>query len=215
MGTMTSDVVSVRARMGSIRQRRDICGQQIARQEGRLKAIEDEKAELLKAVGLIDRAIQVISANGIGRIESIVTGGLQLVFEDPTLGFSVEKTELTRGNSYKLMPYKGEVRGAAMDTFGGGVVNVIAFLLRMIMIKRFKLGKFLVLDETFNNVSAEYQPMVSSLLKKLSHEHGYTIFAVTHQPILAAAADNVYKLVPREGQSPVIVRLSPEERRLV
>jgi hypothetical protein len=43
---------------------------------------------------------------------------LRQVFDDPTMAFAIEKTELTRGNSYKLVPYQGEVRGPAMETFG-------------------------------------------------------------------------------------------------
>lgn len=85
-----------------------------------------------------------------------------------------------------------------MDSFGGGPVNVIAFLLRVIMVKRFKLAKFLALDESFNNVSSDYLPLVSEMLQKLCREHGFTILAVTHQPVLAGAADRVYRITDEE-----------------
>jgi DNA repair exonuclease SbcCD ATPase subunit len=167
---------------------------QITRLKGKITQLEEDKKMLIKAVGVIDKAITVISANGIGKIESIVSGGLQLVW--PELSFVVEKREGVRGNSYRLLLRKGNVVGPPMDTHGGGPVNVCAFLLRVIMVKRFKLAKFLAIDEGFNNVSADNLPQVSAMLTRLCHDHGFTILAVTHQPILAESADIMYEVGP-------------------
>lgn len=201
-----------RARLAGVHQRLEYENQQAARFEKRMAEIEAEKAELSKAVGLIDKAIEVISANGVGRIETTVTNGLRLVFDDPTLGLKILKKEGARGNSYEPVGQQGEVEGPFLDTFGGGIVNVAAFLLRIIMLKRFKLARFLVLDESFNNVSAQYLPMVSELLRSLARDGGYTIFAVTHQPILALAADRIYRVVPGEdGAPPTILQTTASE----
>jgi DNA repair exonuclease SbcCD ATPase subunit len=185
----------------------------------RIKDLESEKVLLVKAVGLIDRCIQVISANGIGKIESIVSDGLRRVFDDPTLTLVVEKKSLARGNAYSLLVQKdGGEPYDPMKSYGGGVVNVIGLLLRLILIKRFKLAKLMILDEQFNNVSAEYLPTVSALLKTLTDKHGYTILAVTHQPILADAANSIYQVLcgtcgsgdkcncPKRGGKPPILR---------
>lgn len=184
---------------------------QIVRLKNKITQLEEDKKMLVKAVGVIDKVITIISANGIGKIESIVSGGLQLVW--PELSFVVEKKEGMRGNSYRLLLRKGNVAGPPMSTFGGGPVNVCAFLLRVIMIKRFKLAKFLALDEQFNNVSEGYLPQVSAMLTRLCHDHGFTIFAVTHQPILAASADHVYELVP--GELPTLRKLTALEVSLL
>lgn len=76
--------------------------------------------------------------------------------KDKTLGLVVEKKEGARGYSYRLLIKHGDTVGNPMDSFGGGVQNVTAFLLRVILIKRFKLAKLLVVDESFNNVSVDY-----------------------------------------------------------
>jgi len=173
---------------------------QIARLKNKITQLEEDKKQLVKAVGLIDRIIIMISANGISKMESIVSGGLQLVF-GPGYEFVVEKKEGVRGNSYRLLGRHGNISGSLMETFGGGVVNVVAFLLRVIMIKRFKLNKFLAVDESFNNVSEDYLPQVSAMMTKLCHDHGFNILAVTHQPILASAADNIYEV---RGEIPTL-----------
>lgn len=186
---------------------------QVSRLRASIAEIEQNKALLLKAVAVIDAAIKVVSASGIGVIESLVTSGLQLVFGDPTMSLSIDKKENVRGNSYELIGQKGDVRGPIMETFGGGVANVVSFLLRVILINRFQLARCLVIDESFNNVSAEYLPMVSEMLHQLSRARDYKILAVTHQPILAAAAGAVYRVVPNEHRSgsPTLVALTQSE----
>ena len=168
----------------------------IVRLSNKIERLKDESAQLVKAVTLIDKAIEVVSANGIGKIESIVSGGLHQVFKDKTLGLVVEKKETARGYSYRLLIRHGDTIGNPMESFGGGVQNVASFLLRVILIKRFKLSKLLVVDESFNNVSVDNLPNVSAMLKTLAENHGYTILAVSHQSVLAAAAKNIYEVVP-------------------
>jgi len=188
----------------------------IARLKAKILTLEADKVQLVKVVGLLDRAIAVISANGIGRIETIVTQGLQLVFRDPQMGLIVEKTEGKRGNSFRLLIRQGAVKGDPMDTNSGGIVNVIAFLLRVILIKRFKLAQLIILDENFNNVSAEYQPRVSQLLHEMCDKYKFTIFAVTHQPRLIRQADAVYRVSRLENpdgtrQPPTLMKIEGAE----
>jgi len=172
--------------------------QSLSRLHSKIAQIETDKAQLVMAIGLIDRCIQIISANGIGKIESIVSGGLQMVFGDKTMGLVLNKKDGARGSSYELLMRHGDFIGKPMDSFGGGPVNVISFLLRVVMVKRFKLAKFLALDEAFNNVSEGHLGLVSEMLQKLCHDHGFTILAVTHQPVLARAADRVYRITDEE-----------------
>jgi hypothetical protein len=178
---------------------------QVFRLKGKITQLEEDKKQLIKAVGIIDRVITIISANGIGKIESIVSGGLQIAFPQP-YEFVIEKKESARGNNYRLLIRKGNIMGPLMSTFGGGVVNVAAFLLRVIMIKRFRLSKFMAVDESFNNVSEHFLPQVSAMMTKLCHDHGFNILAVSHQPILASAADIVYEVIPGD-ETPLLKRL--------
>jgi DNA repair ATPase RecN len=179
--------------------------------KNRKKVADLEKKKILyvKTSGVLDRLIQVVAANGIGRIEKTVTKGLRAVF-GAKISFVVEKKEGARGTSYRLEVKYGDVQDDPLDTFGGGVVNVTAFLLRVIMVKRFNLAKFLALDEAFNNVSAKYQPKVSQMLQVLVKDYNYKILAVTHQPLLAGAATRVYLVEGPEG-SPSMRLLPPEE----
>jgi DNA repair exonuclease SbcCD ATPase subunit len=178
----------------------------LIRLRAKITQLEQDKVILLKVQGLIDRAITTISANGIGKIESVVSGGLQKVFKKKSYGLVVEKNEGARGTNYELKIKKGPVVGEALGTFGGGISAVASFLLRVLMIKRFKLRKFIVVDESFNNVSPRDQPAVSEMLKKLVDDHGYTILMITHQSRLIGSADKVYEAVPQPHDAPPLLR---------
>jgi DNA repair exonuclease SbcCD ATPase subunit len=177
----------------------------IVRLQDKVKRIEEEKLDLQKALTLIDKCIELVSAHGIGKIEHIVTAGLQQVLkDDEPISFIVEKKETTRGYNYRLLCKQGETIGNPMTTFGGGVQNMCAFLLRIIMIKRFKLAKVIVLDESFNNVNgAANQSRLSKMLHSLANDFGFTILAITGQKRLAEAATRIYEVSGENGK-PVI-----------
>ena len=178
----------------------------LKRNQAKVTELETQKVMNAKALAVIDKAIQVISQNGIGKIESIVSDGLKLVF-DQELQFVIERKEGAKGDSYRLMVQQGDVVGPPIDTMGGGVVNVISFLLRIIMIQRFKLNKFVALDEAMNNVSPDFLPQVSEMLRSLCDDHGYTILAVTQQSLLACAANRVFNV----EAGPLLRELSSDE----
>ena len=160
-----------------------------------MKNLEDRKAHFTKCVAVTDKVIEKVAAQGVGRVEQVVTQGLQLVFGQ-MISCVLEKRVLAKGTTYavkiKVETENGPVIDDPMEAFGGGPVNMIAFLMRMLMIHRFKLAKFMVLDEAFNNVSVSYLPEVSALLKSLTDEHGYDILAITHQTPLSAQSDRTY-----------------------
>lgn len=190
---LQSRISRVHATVSAIQQRHEYEASTIARHTTRIKQLEEEKAELIKAVGVIDRCIQTVSANGIGKIEGMVSDGLRRVYGNKHIGLIIEKKETARGINYRLLVKKGRTVGNPMDSFGGGIQNVVGFLLRLILIKRFKLAPFIALDEQFSNVSPEYQPRIAQLLKTLTGL-GFTIFAVSHQPAITSGATNVYQL---------------------
>ena len=194
---VASRISSFRLGATRLRQQLDYEVSAITRLQDKVRRIEEEKSSLQKALALIDRCIEVVSANGIGKIESIVTAGLQQVFEDENIGMVVEKKETARGYAYRLLVRHGTTIGNPMTTFGGGVQNVVAFLLRVIMVKRFKLAKFICLDESFNNINGSRNlSRMSNMLHSLANDYGFTILAITGQTKLAEAATRIYEVIP-------------------
>ena len=194
---LTQRCASVDEQLVGLIARKVALTEQLAQKQARMAELADKKAFLTKCLTVLDTLIQTVAAKGVGRVEQAVSSGLQLVF-GPDLSCVIERKDGARGTTYRIQIKNstpdGDVIDDPMEAFGGGVVNVTAFLLRVLLLQRFKLQKLLVLDESTNNLSRHYLPAFSSLLRSLADDYGFTILAVTHQPELAQNATKVYEV---------------------
>ncbi len=83
-----------------------------------------------------------------------------------------------------------------MDSCGGGIVDVISLVLRVLILVSAKpaRSKVLYLDESTKHVSPEFRPKVAEFLKSLSRQLGIQILLVTHQKEMLEASDSAYQL---------------------
>ncbi len=161
-----------------------------------LKNCEDQvsllsaSCEVLKVIG--DRKKQ----KTIEVFERVVTSAILEVF-----GFNYQfkidinsegKRILTK---FKLINTDGKELDI-MDSCGGGLIDVISFVLRVLILVSIKprRQRIIYLDETFKHVSVDYRPKVASLLKSLAKQLNIQFLLVSHQPELVEAADTAYEL---------------------
>lgn len=162
--------------------------------ENELDSLEKNVVLLNKVVNLFKHLLDVLLEKKKEDIQQLVTYGLRTVFDDLDLKFHIN-IESKYNNIYTTFKTEqvGVSVGDALDSFGGGVVNVESILLRIITLFQTNLSPYLFLDECFSNLSEEYVENCSLLLKKLCERLGLTIFMVTHQPMMLINADKVYK----------------------
>lgn len=153
-----------------------------------------DMATLEKVSSLFKHLLDSLLDEKKQEIQHLVTYGLKSVFTDQDLKFhiNIEPKYGTISTSFKT-EMVGVAEGDVLESFGGGIVNVESFLLRIITLFQTKLGPFLFLDETFSNLSDEYVENCSSLLKNLCAKLGLTIFLITHNELMLSSADKVYK----------------------
>jgi ABC-type thiamine transport system ATPase subunit len=158
-------------------------------------AHHDEEVALLALTNTaLDALLQQVNAESLGEIERLVTFGLTTVFPDLPLRFSLP-VSVKRGTQWVEPRLQiGAIDAPILDSFGGGPAQVVAFLLRLIVMRRAGLAPLLLLDETFSMVSAQYVPNLSKLLKELSARFHSTFIVVTHDPALAELADHRYEI---------------------
>jgi DNA repair exonuclease SbcCD ATPase subunit len=126
--------------------------------------------------------------------ERVVTLALKEVF-DSNYQFKIEVTSDKRvSTKFKLIDGENELD--LMSAVGGGIVNVVALVLKVLILAsvRPKRSQLLFLDESLNNVSVDYRPRVAKLLKSFSEQLGIQILLVTHAPEFSEVADVVYEL---------------------
>jgi len=134
-------------------------------------------------------------------IENLGTYGLKSVFTDLDLKLHMKIELAARGISTSFeLEEVGVAQGDVMSCFGGGITNIVSFILRIITIFQTKLAPYLFLDECFSNLSEGYVENCSLLLKNLCKKLRLTLFVVTHEEGMINYADNVYKTSSRNNR---------------
>lgn len=171
--------------------------------------IEDArvKQELLQIVGAYLTTFgETAQLNTQKKIEALVTHGLRTVFgEDLTFHL----VPGTRGNQATLdfhisSPADGQdVTTDVLDARGGGVASVVGFLLRLVVLLLSSGSKFMVLDETFAQVSEEYEGRVAEFMRELVDKTKVQIVLITHSQAYTDVADKAYRFRLVDGLTKV------------
>lgn len=88
-----------------------------------------------------------------------------------------------------------------LDSVGGGLVDIISFTLRVLILAsaKPKRSQILFMDENFRCVSPQYREKVGALLKSLAEKLNMQFVLITHQEELLQSADIAYELSKTEN----------------
>lgn len=189
------DLSPVQALFSELDIKRQILETVEARTRKDIVDLGEEMVLLEKTSDVLNSLAKTSREKTIGLIETLVTHALRSIWEEP-FDFRIETVEKRGVTQDQPKLLKDGVEASIMDGHGGGIVNVVAFVLRLIFILKKKpaLRKVVFLDEPFAYVSANYQPKVGELLRELTEKLGIDMLMVTHQEILESYADLVYTL---------------------
>ena len=136
-------------------------------------------------------------------VQELVSQGLTQVF-DEDLGFQVVPKNTGSRFSIDFQIVSHPTPGSTlttpvMEARGGGVAAVAGFLLQVVMILLSDAPRVLFLDETFAQVSAEYEPRLAEFLSQLVDEIGLQIVLVTHSDAFEDVSDASYRASLKGG----------------
>lgn len=139
------------------------------------------------------------------KIEDTVTEGLRAVFlEDMRLEVSTKMVGSRPEVVFNIVSVNEdeELRTGIMDARGGGVAAIVGFLIQAVLVLLTpNLRPIIFLDESFRNVSEEYQAPLGEFIKELCERTGLQVVLVTHQPTIAEYADSHYGFSQRNGKT--------------
>jgi len=151
---------------------------------------------------LIDREV----VDNAKTVESLLTEGLQAIFDDIDLSVRSE-VDVQRGKvsvdllTVQKYPNGSFIEGSSMDSYGGSVSTVQSVLLRIVVLNRRGLRPLLLLDESLAAVAEHYVPRFGQFLSLLSDRMGLDVLAVTHTPALVEAAKTAYRIQKTDGKA--------------
>lgn len=168
--------------------------------EKEIDRLNSEIKILDKVVELFKHLLDELIVDNVKKVDSLVTYGLRVAFPDQNLEF---KAKVKPGKGKIGVEFEttkdGKIIGDPIETFGGSIVVVESFLLRLIVIIKLALRRVLVLDESFDAVDPEYSSNVSKLLQEMCEKLGFDLLLVTHnRTTLPEFAHHVYKAVVDE-----------------
>lgn len=213
------DILAVEQVVSSLLEVKNKLSQELAVLEYREKVLQEscdtlrtqnssllKRGELLKQVCVVlQDLVRLVSTQNLLRIEHLVNEALKDIFYDLNLQFSLVSEVKRDVNQYRISITNGGV-GGTVDSIGGGVLSVVACVLK-IMFNRFtRKYPLVVFDESLSFLSEKYIARASSFLKAMSIEFGMPILMVTHQNQLAESADAVYRATAVAGGGTCFIR---------
>lgn len=181
---------------------RDAAKAEAAVLDKRLKVGLETETQLQSLKEYVDRFTDEYQHRVIAFVEQLVSDGLHDVF-DESLAFVVVQKERNNQVTYDFV-IRDAYAGVEVDPItgkGGGCVEVVAVLLRVILLylNRHRLRQVLVFDENLSHLALEYVPQMASLLRGLADKLGMQIILVTHQTGFVDAADTVVRVKKVNG----------------
>ena len=166
--------------------------------------LEDEEEECNLTSELFRKLIDKEVTEGVQAVESLLTEGLQTVFDDQDLRVTA-KVDTQRGKvsvdlfTVQVHPNQRKTTGLSREAFGGAVTTVQSVLLRIIVALRRELRPLFLMDETMPAFDGNYVTNMGNFLRLLCERLGLDILLVTHDPGLMETATRAYLIALRDG----------------
>jgi len=169
----------------------------------RLEALMLTKIRLEQAQAIVREVAKMTQDQLEYRVSEIATLALSTIFPGRykvSLKF-VEKRGKTEAEIKLTDPDGNDMD--AMDSNGGGVVDIMAFALRLSLwsLNKNKTRPFIVLDEPFQHLSKDLHPKAGRLLHELSRKLELQIVVVTQESAVTEFADRTFEVYKKGKES--------------
>jgi len=149
-----------------------------------------QKELLAEISSYLNSYIQITNKGTEDELTTLVNEALLTIFDDQSISIRLDKKVIGFKVFYQIMVLEDGIEGS-VDSYGGGILAVIAVILKIIFLVKTQSYPILFLDESLGFVSEQYQAKLSAFLKAFSHKMGITILLVSHQVTMMTYADNV------------------------
>lgn len=162
----------------------------IAKEKSILESLEMAKSYVIKIGDNTRKEVKDF-------IENTVTFAIQTVYGDEysfVAHFNYDKRD--QFEIQWFIDRNGVLLEPRKDTISGGLTDVTAFSLRLVIhaLEEPDPAPILIMDEPFKNVSKRYIPLVSKMIKEISKLLSLQIIMCSHTNELIEQADNIIYL---------------------
>jgi len=191
--------------------KRDILNKQIKDVNNKIKEIDFLEGIYSESINVFQQIGNIMKTNTIERIETLITKGLSDILEEDNLKFVIqyEAKRNVIGAKYQIYDKITESYYDIINSFGGGLVDIVSILQRVIFLYQFNIAKILILDEAGKWISNDKQGKFGNFLNTISNKLGIQIILISHREQVIDEADQVIRIVKKKGYSEAeVVRYS-------
>lgn len=161
----------------------------------KIEIVKENILNLEKIQKLVIDIGQQSQQNVIGYMEETVTLALKSIFGEEYSFKIIFEMKRDQPECHFYVNKNGLLLEPRFDTMGGGIIDVAALALHVLVLILEKSPPILIADEPMlKNVSKEHLPAVADMLKRLIKELNIQLIMVTHIPELIDIADNVIEI---------------------
>lgn len=211
---VTAELRELTEFMDRVRERTDALRREVARHEGARETIvaaltdaesrvqeTGKEVEILIAVADILQGMEgAFQRNFQSTLAAVVSEGLSQVFGE-VLEVQIAASTRADLSAINFQLIKNGQEEDIMEGQGGGYINIIAFLLRVLLIlaARPLLRRLLVLDEPFAHLSPEFRQSLAEMMQALITRLDFQVIMITQEWEYVAVADVAYKAEIKDG----------------
>lgn len=173
--------------------RKKIIEEEIEEKKKVLFSHEEEKEAIQEARIVLQVAAKETQENIEAHISNLVTKAIHIVFDDPYI-FQPEFVERRNKTECDFWLVQDNEKYRPQFSVGGGVMDIIAFALRLAYWRLENSAPIIILDEPFKNLSKTLIPKAAETLRFLSNELSLQMIITTHIKEITEQADKVFSV---------------------
>ena len=160
---------------------RDYAVRRLEEDTALLVEYKQQQKDLLQSRSILREVAMSVQSAFQFQLSDIVTQALRTVFQED-YEFKVEFVHKRNKTECELYVMKDGVRLDPIKEMGGGIVQVVAFALRisLFVLQRGTSRNMVVLDEPTSFLSADHQHRFGTLLQQIASSLGIQFVVVTH-----------------------------------
>lgn len=124
---------------------------------------------------------------------SVVTEGMKTIFWDQEVTFNVDVQQKHGKVWVEFNTVQNGVSGQPLESFGGGLSSVQSLILRLLVLLKSGMARYLILDESLAALSADYVPTCAEFLRKMCDELDVNVLLITHNKDFLEHSDVAYQ----------------------
>ena len=129
----------------------------------------------------------------------VVTEGLQSIFYDQDIRLDLNVTDKHGKVWVEFETVRDGHKGHPLESFGGGVAAVQSLLLRILVMLKKDLARYLILDESLAALADYYVPNAGEFISSMCEKTGIDVLLITHNKEFLEHCDQSYNASLEDG----------------